>query len=92
MTKSDLVARIADLNPNIFQKDITKLVDTFFGTIVKAIEKNDRVELRGFGTFGVKQREARIARNPKTGSVVAVSKKNTPFFRMGKGMRERLNK
>jgi integration host factor subunit beta len=86
------VAKIAILNPSVYQKDIAKLVDTFFETIVKAIQKNDRFELRGFGTFGVKQREARIARNPKTGSVVAVSKKNTPFFRMGKGMRVRINK
>ena len=92
MTKSDLVEKIVSLNPNVYQKDVIKLVDTFFETIVKAIQKNDRFELRGFGTFGVKQREARIARNPKNGSVVAVSKKNIPFFRMGKGMRDRLNK
>ena len=92
MTKSDLVAKIAILNPSIYQKDIIKIVDTFFETISRAIEKNDRFELRGFGTFGVKERAARIARNPKTGSVVAVSKKNTPFFRMGKGMKEQLNK
>ena len=92
MTKSDLIEKISKLNPDIFQKDIIKLVDTFFGTIINAIEKKDRFELRGFGTFGVKEREARIGRNPKTGSIVAVSKKNIPFFRMGKGMKERLNK
>ncbi len=91
MTKSDLITKIGKLNPNVFQKDIIKVVDIFFETISEAIEKKDRFELRGFGTFGVKEREARIARNPKTGSVVAVSKKNTPFFRMGKGMKERLN-
>ena len=92
LTKSDLVAKIANLNPNIYQKDITKIVDIFFGTISKAISKNDRVELRGFGSFDVKKREARIARNPKTGSLLAVPAKKIPFFRMGKGMKEQINK
>ena len=92
MNKSDLVLKIVSLNPNIYQKDIIKIVDVFFGTISKAITKNDRVELRGFGSFDVKNREARIARNPKNGSIVAVPSKTTPFFRMGKGMKERLNK
>ena len=84
--------KIVNLNPNIYQKDIIKIVDIFFKTISKAISKNDRVELRGFGVFDVKNREARIARNPKNGSIVAVPSKTTPFFRMGKGMKERLNK
>jgi integration host factor subunit beta len=92
LNKSDLVLRIVSLNPNIYKKDIVKVVDVFFGTISKAITKNDRVELRGFGSFDVKNREARIARNPKNGSIVAVPSKTTPFFRMGKGMKERLNK
>ena len=91
MTKSDLVAKIVNLNPNIYQKEVGKLVDVFFNTISKAISKSDRVELRGFGAFDVKTREARIARNPKTGSVVAVPAKKIPFFKMGKGMKERLN-
>ena len=68
------------------------IVDIFFKTLTKAILKNDRVELRGFGTFDVKNREARIARNPKNGSIVAVPSKKIPFFRMGKGMKERINK
>ena len=92
MTKSDLILKIADLNPKIYQKDVVKIVDVFFKTICKAISKNDRVELRGFGAFDVKAREARIARNPKNGSIVAVPAKQVPFFRMGKGMKERLNK
>ena len=54
--------------------------------------KNDRVELRGFGVFGSKERDARIARNPKNGSVVAVPAKKIPYFRMGKNMKDRLNK
>ena len=53
--------------------------------------RGDRVELRGFGAFSVKQREARIGRNPRTGESVAVARKNTPFFKTGKDLRERLN-
>ena len=92
MNKSDLVEKIVSLNPDVYQKDIVKVVDIFFGTLTKAIVKNDRIELRGFGTFDVKNREARIARNPKNGSIVAVPNKKVPFFRMGKGMKERINK
>jgi len=92
LKKSNLVDKIVLLNPDVYQKDITEIVDIFFGTISKALIKNDRVELRGFGTFDVKNREARIARNPKNGSIVAVPKKKIPFFRMGKGMKERINK
>ena len=92
MNKSNLIEKIVSLNSNVYQKDIVKIVDIFFGTITKAIVKNDRVELRGFGTFNVKSREARIARNPKNGTIVAVPNKKIPFFRMGKGMKERINK
>ena len=92
MNKSDLIEKIVSLNPDVYQKDIVKVVDIFFGTLTKAIVKKDRIELRGFGTFDVKNREARIARNPKNGSIVAVQSKKVPFFRMGKSMKERINK
>ena len=92
MNKSDLIIKIANLNPSIYQKDATKIVNVFFETITKALSKNERVELRGFGVFDVKKRKARIARNPKNGAVVAVPAKNVPYFRMGKGMKDRLNK
>jgi len=92
LNKSNLIEKILSLNPDVYQKDIVKIVDIFFGTLTKAILKNDRIELRGFGTFGVKSREARMARNPKNGSIVAVQSKKIPFFRMGKGMKERINK
>ena len=92
ITKSNLIEKILSLNPNVYQKDIIKIVNIFFETISNAVSKKDRVELRGFGAFDIKKREARIARNPKTGSVVAVPSKNVVFFRTGKGMRERLNK
>ena len=92
MNKSDLITKIVNLNTGVYQKDASKIVNIFFNTISNAIVKNDRVELRGFGVFDVKNREARIARNPKNGSVVAVPAKKVPFFRMGKSMKDRLNK
>ena len=75
MNKSDLISKIANLNPSIYHKDATKIVNVFFETITKALSKNERVELRGFGVFDVKKREARIARNPKNGAAVAVPAK-----------------
>ena len=92
MNKSDLVIKVANLNPSLYQKDAAKIINVFFNTIGNAISQKDRVELRGFGVFGIKERDARIARNPKDGSVVAVPAKNVPFFRMGKSMKDRLNK
>ena len=92
MNKSDLITKIASLNSQLYQKEANKIVNVFFNTISKAITKNERVELRGFGVFDVKKREARIARNPRNGAVVAVPAKNIPFFRMGKLMKDRLNK
>ncbi len=75
LNKSDLIIKIAKLNPSIYQKDATKIVNVFFDTITKALSKNERVELRGFGVFDVKKRKARIARNPKNGAAVAVPEK-----------------
>ena len=92
MNKSDLIFKIANLNPSIYNKDASKIDDVFFNTISHAISGKDRVELRGFGVFGVKERDARIARNPKNGTIVAVPAKKVPFFRMGKSMKDRLNK
>ena len=92
MNKSDLIIKITNLNPSLYKKDANKIINVFFETISKALLNNERVELRGFGIFDVKKRDARIARNPKNGSVVAVPAKNVPFFRMGKDMKDRLNK
>jgi integration host factor subunit beta len=91
MTKSELIQRLADKNPHLYLRDIEKIVETVFEDISKALAKGDRVELRGFGAFSVKQREARSGRNPRTGAQVAVSAKRLPFFKTGKGLRERLN-
>lgn len=92
MNKSDLILKIANLNPSVYHKDASKIVNVFFDTITRALSRSERVELRGFGVFDVKKRKARIARNPKNGAAVAVPAKNVPFFRMGKGMKDRLNK
>ena len=92
MKKSDLILKILESEPTIYKKDANKIVNVFFDTISKAISNGERVELRGFGVFDVKQRQARIARNPKNGEAVAVPAKKVPFFRMGKNMKDRINK
>ena len=92
MTKSELIARLAEQNPSLYHRDLEQLVNTVFETITRALEDGDRVELRGFGAFSVRERKARIGRNPRTGEPVNVEAKRMPFFKMGKGMRERLNK
>jgi len=91
MTKSELVARIADLNPHLRLVDAEKIVDTVFDAISEALARGDRVELRGFGAFSVKEREARVGRNPRTGESVQVDAKRLPFFKTGKALREQLN-
>ena len=92
MNKSDLILKILESEPTLIKKDASKIVNVFFDTISEAISKGERVELRGFGVFDVKEREARIARNPKNGEAVAVPAKKVPFFRMGKDMKDRINK
>ena len=91
MTKSELISRIAELNPHLYLRDIEKIVDTFFEEITSALANGDRVELRGFGAFSVKEREARVGRNPRTGEKVQVDAKRLPFFKTGKALRDRLN-
>jgi len=92
LNKSDLILKILEAEPTLYKKDATKIVNVFFDNISKAISNGERVELRGFGVFDVKQRQARIARNPKNGEAVAVPAKKVPFFRMGKNMKDRINK
>lgn len=91
MTKSELIQRLADMNPHLYLRDIEKIVATVFDEITDAMVRGDRVELRGFGTFSVKHREARTARNPRTGESVEVESKRLPFFKTGKALREKLN-
>jgi len=92
MMKSELVKRIASQNPHLFERDIEKIVNAIMDEMIEALRRGDRVELRGFGMFSAKLREARQGRNPKTGAVVAVGKKAVPYFKTGKEMRQRLNR
>ncbi len=91
MTKSDLILRLAEKYPHLLQRDIERVVNTVFDEISNALARNSRVELRGFGAFSVKQREARQGRNPRTGATVPVAEKFVPFFKTGKQLRDRLN-
>jgi len=89
--KSELVVRIAERNPHLYQRDVENIVNAILGEITSALARGDRVELRGFGAFSAKQRRARQGRNPRTGTQVAVEEKAVPFFKAGKEMRMRLN-
>ena len=91
MIRSELIQIIADENPHLYQRDVERIVNTVFSEIPEALAKGDRVELRGFGAFAVKSRDARMGRNPRTGEPVKVASKAVPFFKTGKLLRDRLN-
>lgn len=91
MTKSELIQRLAERNPHLLHRDIERIVETVFDEISDALAEGNRVELRGFGAFSVKSRNARTGRNPRTGSSVSVDAKRVPYFKTGKELRERLN-
>jgi integration host factor subunit beta len=91
MTKSELILRIGEINPHLYHRDVERIVVTIFDEIAAALARGDRVELRGFGAFSIKRREARTGRNPRTGDTVEVARKVIPFFKTGKQLRERLN-
>jgi integration host factor subunit beta len=91
MTKSELIARLAAANPHLYHRDVERIVTTVFDEIATALGRGDRVELRGFGAFSVKERASRVGRNPRTGAAVDVSAKYVPYFKTGKQLRERLN-
>ena len=91
MTKSELIAQLAAENPHLRQPDVELIVATIFDEITAALARGDRVELRGFGAFSAKRRDARTGRNPRTGATVAVAGKAVPYFKPGKELRERIN-
>ena len=91
MIKSELVQKVSQANPHLYQRDVELIVNTILDEVCSALARGDRVELRGFGAFSVKNRPARTGRNPRTGDKVSVSEKYVPFFKSGKEMRERLN-
>ena len=92
MTKSELIAELAAANPHLLGKDAETIVGTIFDEITAALARGERVELRGFGAFTVKKRDARTGRNPRTGEAVPVDEKSVPFFKAGKELRERVNR
>ena len=91
MTRSQLILRLAELNPHLYHRDVERIVATVFDEISAALARGDRIELRGFGAFSVKRRAARIGRNPRTGDMVQVAAKYLPYFKTGKELRERIN-
>lgn len=91
MIKSGLVQTIAQQNMHLYHRDVERIINTILDEIIDALAQGDRVELRGFGAFSVKEREARIGRNPRTGETVSVTAKRVPFFKTGKELRERMN-
>ena len=91
MIRSELIQKISEENPHLFQRDVERIVNTVFEEIIDTMARGDRVELRGFGAFSVKKRDSRQGRNPRTGESVSVEEKHVPFFKTGKLLRERLN-
>ncbi len=91
MIRSELIQIITDQNPHLYQRDVERIVNTVFDEITNAMANGNRVELRGFGAFSVKRRDARVGRNPRTGASVDVEEKHVPFFKTGKLLRDRLN-
>lgn len=91
MLRSELIAKLAEENPTLKVREVERIVDVIFDEIAGALERGDRVELRGFGAFSVRKRDARTGRNPRTGEAVPVAEKGVPFFKAGKELRARVN-
>ncbi len=92
MNKSDLIEFLAAKLPNLAGRDVEVIVNTIFDSMTEALRRGDRIEIRGFGSFEVRIRKPRIGRNPKTGNAVDVGERLVPFFKVGKELRERVNK
>lgn len=91
MTKSELVEQLTESNEVLNKREAEMIVNAIFDSIGQALVGGDRVEIRGFGSFTVRERDAREARNPKSGALVRIPAKKTPFFKTGKDLRERVN-
>jgi integration host factor subunit beta len=92
LNKSDLIEMLAKKLPNLAARDVEVIVNTVFDSMTDALKKSERIEIRGFGSFEVRNRKPRIGRNPKTGQAVEVGERLVPFFKVGKELRERVNK
>ena len=91
LIRSELVQQLCEDHPDLTVKEIERVVSAFFDSIIDQLQAGGRVELRGFGAFSTREREARKGRNPRTGAAVDVDAKRVPYFKPGKEMRERLN-
>ena len=91
MIRSELVQRLCDDYPDLTLKEVERVVATFYDAIIDQLQQGGRIELRGFGAFSTRGRDARKGRNPRTGEAVDVEAKRVPYFKPGKEMRERLN-
>ncbi len=92
MTKSQLIEVISENNPNLSKKDIEFIVNSVFSNIKEALSSGDKVEIRGFGSFKIREKKGKIGRNPKTGEQVEVPPKKVPYFKPGKEIKETLLK
>lgn len=91
MTKRELIDEVNRRFPHLSRFDSEVIINSIFDSMVNAMEQEERIEIRGFGSFVVKHRRAREGRNPKTGAMVSVSAKRVPFFKVGKELRLRVN-
>ena len=91
MIRSELLAALAEENPDLRPEEVEQVVDIFFEELAQRLAEGGRVELRGFGAFSTRERQARQGRNPRTGEAVEVPAKRVPYFKPGKDMREKLN-
>ena len=91
LIRSELVQHLCEDHPDLTVKEIERVVSAFYDSIIDQLQRGGRVELRGFGAFSTRDRDARKGRNPRTGDAVDVAAKRVPYFKPGKEMRERLN-
>ena len=91
MTKSELIDKLLNKYPHLYQRDVETLVNTILSELSDSIASGRRVELRGFGSFSLRHREARAARNPKNGEIVQVGARSSIYFRPGKELKEKVN-
>jgi len=92
LTKSELIEKLSEENSYLNKRDAESVVNLIFNNISDALSQGDRVEIRGFGSFSVRERDAREARNPKSGEIVRIPDRKTPFFKTGKELRERVDR
>lgn len=91
MTRSELISQLASAYPHLYHRDIERVVEILLNEVCDALSEGRRVEIRGFGSFSIRKREPRVARNPKTGESVSVNERHSIYFRMGKELQERIN-